>query len=179
MEFGVPPTLARPGSVIVSISEIVAGLALLTASTAVAGAYAALILLSVFTILVGFALARGRRADCNCFGQISAGSVGPGSIARNTILMALCALVIWRAGLDRPVSSTVALVAIASTTLIIGVGAQFWVMFYLLRQNGRMLNRLDELEGNRSRDFPGKAGAVRSSSADSPFTWTRSESAAS
>jgi hypothetical protein len=72
--------------------EIVLG-ALLTAGVAlpVTGLVAAA-LLAVFTVLLAVRLAQGRRPPCACFGRLSTRPVGPGSIVRNLILIALALL---------------------------------------------------------------------------------------
>ena len=50
------------------------------------GACAALALLSIFAIGIGVTLARGRRPDCRCFGQLHSAPVGWPTLIRNGIL---------------------------------------------------------------------------------------------
>ena len=45
-------------------------------------------LLTVFTVLLVIRLAQGRRPPCACFGRWSARPIGPGSVARNVVLIA-------------------------------------------------------------------------------------------
>ncbi len=55
-------------------------------------ALAALVLLVVFTVLIGRKLAAGERPACACFGAWSAAPIGRGHILRNAALAALAFL---------------------------------------------------------------------------------------
>lgn len=57
-------------------------------------AWAAVGLLVAFTALLVVRLAQGRRPVCACFGRFSARPIGPGSVARNVVLIGLAALAI-------------------------------------------------------------------------------------
>lgn len=46
-------------------------------------------LLTAFTTLLVVRLAQGRRPPCACFGTRSARAIGPGSVLRNVVLIAL------------------------------------------------------------------------------------------
>jgi hypothetical protein len=46
-------------------------------------------LLAAFTVLLVVRLAQGRRPPCACFGTRSARPIGPGSVVRNLVLIAL------------------------------------------------------------------------------------------
>jgi hypothetical protein len=52
-------------------------------------ALAAGAMLLVFTVLLVVRLAQGRRPPCACFGAWSTRPVGPGSVVRNVVLIAL------------------------------------------------------------------------------------------
>lgn len=94
LDFGAPAWLARPGAVLLPLSELaVAGLLLLTVS-AWWGALGSLALLMFFTAAVGYHLARGRTPRCHCFGQASSEPVGRLTLLRNLILVALAALIV-------------------------------------------------------------------------------------
>jgi len=69
--------------------ELVAGLALLCGVRPRAGAIIYTVLLSVFTIGVVAAMARGLSFDCGCFGKASAGPVGLKKLAENFAMIAL------------------------------------------------------------------------------------------
>ncbi|MBK9180632.1 MAG: hypothetical protein IPM45_13920 [Acidimicrobiales bacterium] len=55
-------------------------------------AWAAVALLVLFTVLVVARLVQGRRVPCACFGRLSAAPIGPGTIVRNAVLVALAVL---------------------------------------------------------------------------------------
>ena len=108
----------------------------------------------LFIGAIGINLARGRRPDCHCFGQLHASPVGWKTIVRNSALAALAAFVIWRgpdnlvsvsivwSGLSRSESAFLGL-AIALAVL---AAFQMWSLIHVLRQNGRLLLRLESLE---------------------------------
>jgi uncharacterized membrane protein YphA (DoxX/SURF4 family) len=52
-------------------------------------ALAAAALLVVFTVLLVVRLVQGLRPPCACFGALSTRPVGPGSVVRNVVLLAL------------------------------------------------------------------------------------------
>jgi uncharacterized membrane protein YphA (DoxX/SURF4 family) len=49
-------------------------------------------LLGAFTVLVGVRLAQGRRPPCACFGRLSRRPLGPGTLVRNGVLIALAVI---------------------------------------------------------------------------------------
>ena len=69
--------------------ELIAGLALVGGVRPRAGAIVYTVLLSVFTIGVAAAMARGLSFDCGCFGKASAGPVGLKKLAENFAMIAL------------------------------------------------------------------------------------------
>jgi len=69
--------------------ELVAGLALLCGVRPRAGAIVYTVLLSVFTIGVVAAMARGLSFDCGCFGKANAGPIGAMKLAENLVMMAV------------------------------------------------------------------------------------------
>ena len=69
--------------------ELVAGLALVGGVRPRAGAIVYTVLLSVFTLGVVAAMARGLSFDCGCFGKASAGPVGLKKLAENFAIIAL------------------------------------------------------------------------------------------
>jgi uncharacterized membrane protein YphA (DoxX/SURF4 family) len=52
-------------------------------------AWLAVALLGAFTVLIGVRLAQGRRPPCACFGRLSGRRIGPGTLVRNGVLIAL------------------------------------------------------------------------------------------
>jgi peroxiredoxin len=91
--FGAPERLARPLGCLVVGAELAVAVALLWGRARVAGALGAVVLVSVFSAVVVVTVATGRRAECHCFGRLSAGRVGWPSVARNALLGALAGYV--------------------------------------------------------------------------------------
>jgi len=162
-EFGMAPRAAAPAALLLPLAELsVAGLLLFDA-TAPAGAIGALVLLGGFIAAIAVNLARGRRPDCNCFGQLHSKPVGPATLARNGILALLAVIVLAAdqtiaaaraldglAGLDA--ATALALPALVVSVLAFGIGA--WLALHLLRQQGRVLLRLDRLDGGADASVP-------------------------
>lgn len=148
--FGAPPALVGPIAVALPIAELAVAAALLVPATAWAGAVGAIVLLAIFSVAITANLARGRRPDCHCFGQVRSQPVGAQTLARNGAL-ALGAGLIVALGATDPGPSAVAwavstpAVALA-VGLAIGVTVAVAVAFAALRRHGRSLRRVDELE---------------------------------
>jgi peroxiredoxin len=93
--FGLPLALARPAVILLPGLELAVTVALIPTSLAWYGAWGALVLLTVFLIAVGIAMARGRKPDCHCFGQLHSAPVGWPTLVRNGVLAACaCGLVL-------------------------------------------------------------------------------------
>jgi len=89
-DFSVPSAFAQPMMVLLPVLELAVAAALIPASVAWIGARGAVALLCAFMIAVGFAMIRGRKPDCHCFGQLHSAPVGWPTLIRNAVL-ALCA----------------------------------------------------------------------------------------
>lgn len=153
--FGLPLSLAAPLGVALPVVELVVAIALLPAASASWGAIGALVLLGIFIVAVVNLLARGRAADCHCFGQLHSSPVGWSTLARNVALALIAAFVLvgqrgrvgpsyvdWFVGLG-----TVERVALLTATFALGLlAAGAWFGMHLMRQHGRILLRLDALE---------------------------------
>src|SRR5215217_883929 len=85
VDFGVPSTLAAPLGLLLPLGELTVAATLLPASTAWWGALGALALLSVFIVGISINLARGRKPDCHCFGQLHSAPAGWKTLARNGV----------------------------------------------------------------------------------------------
>jgi uncharacterized membrane protein YphA (DoxX/SURF4 family) len=83
------PAVAVP---VVPWVELGLGALLLSGVVRPAVALAAAAMLVVFTGLLAWRVAEGRRVPCACFGRRSTRPVGLGSIARNMVLIALALL---------------------------------------------------------------------------------------
>lgn len=93
--FGVPGVLAKPGMILLPLAELLTAVLLIPISTMWYGAWAALILLGVFLLAVGLAMALGRKPDCHCFGQLHSSPVGWATLVRNVVLAACAGLLVW------------------------------------------------------------------------------------
>ena len=156
VDFGVPSVLAAPLGLLLPLAELVVAAALIPSATAWWGALGALLLLLLFVAGISFNLARGHRPDCRCFGQIHSAPVGWKTLLRNGVLAAIAGFVVWR-GYDGTGPSVVGWVGTFSTVQLVGLVAgviviailvsQWWFLLNLMRQNGRLLVRLEALEG--------------------------------
>jgi peroxiredoxin len=155
INFGVPRSVAAAVGFLLPVAELATAVALVPAATAWWGGTAALVLLLVFIGAIGISLARGRRPDCHCFGQIHSAPVGWKTLLRNAALATVAAFIVWQ-GREDPgpgvggwlSDMTVGqLVAMTGGAVLLGVMAIATYLFVsFMRQNGRILVRLDELE---------------------------------
>ena len=154
-DFGVPAPLTTPLGLLLPLAELVVAAALIPASTAWWGSAGALALLLLFVAGIGANLARGRKPECRCFGQWHSEPAGWNTLARNGFLAAVAGFVLWQ-GYDGAGPSAVGWLASLSAAQAAGVvlglavlgvmAVQGWLLLNLLRQNGRLLMRVDELE---------------------------------
>src|SRR5215218_5672623 len=155
-DFGVPGALAAPLGTLLPLAELAVAAALIPTSTAFWGAVGALVLLLLFVAGIGANLARGRKPDCHCFGQLHSSPAGWSTLARNGVLAAIAAFLVWQ-GLEGEVgpsvigwlgalSTTQLLIVVGGTVVLALVAAQWFFLFGVLRQNGRLLARLNEVE---------------------------------
>jgi peroxiredoxin len=148
--FGVPARLASAGATLLPLVELAIAAALIPASTAGSGALAAVALLAIFSVAIARTLRTGSAPDCNCFGGLTQTEIGRGTLVRNLVLAALAAFVLFSgvtvsafrwvivpAARDRP----------GIAILVVGLAGLSWFCWQLLRQNGRLLLRLEEGEG--------------------------------
>jgi methylamine dehydrogenase accessory protein MauD len=155
IDFGVPSSLATPLGILLPLSELAVAAALIPTSTAWWGALGALALLLLFAVGIGINLARGRKPDCHCFGQLHSAPAGWSTLARNGVLAAVAGFVVWGGYSGAGPSALSWLGTLSSAQLailIVGLGvlglmiAQGWFLVHLLRQHGRLLVRLEALE---------------------------------
>lgn len=153
--FGVPFGLHRPVAAALPWVELAVAALLLLPSTVWWAGLAALLCLSAFTTLIGLNLAQGRRPACNCFGQASPQPISGNSLLRNGALI-VCSLLIVSFGPSHEYSGPVAwwqtfatefdVASILIGVLLVLAMLSGWVVFGLLRQQGRLMLRIDNLE---------------------------------
>ncbi|HST41251.1 MAG TPA: TlpA disulfide reductase family protein [Conexibacter sp.] len=154
-DFGAPARLVAPLALALPLAELALAALLLPAATAPLAALAALALLALFTAALVRALHAGRAPACNCFGALSTRPLGRGALVRNGLLGALAAAVAADglladgrapslAAVSLSGTAVLALAGGAAVALLLSAGA--WFGFELLRQNGRLLRRIEQLE---------------------------------
>jgi len=156
IDFGVPAALASPLGLLLPLSELAVAAALVPAAMAWWGALGALALLLLFVVGISINLARGKKPECHCFGQLHSAPAGWRTLTRNGVLAATAAFVVWQ-GQDGAGPGVLGWIGDLSTAqlaaLVLGLvalallGGQWWLLLNLLRQNGRLLTRIEALEG--------------------------------
>lgn len=164
VDFGVPDRLAGPLGRLLPLAELAVGVALIPAATALWGALGALVLLVVFVAGIALNLARGKKPECRCFGQLHSAPAGWETLARNGVLLAVAGFVLWqgRDGAGPGALSWVGHLSLAQLGTLLGglvvlglLVGQWWFLVHLLRQNGRLLVRIEALEGRVGMDEAG------------------------
>jgi len=155
-DFGLPFSLAAPLGLLLPLAELAVAAALIPASTALYGATGALALLLLFIVGIGVNLARGRKPECHCFGQLHSAPAGWKTLARNGVLAAVAGFVLWEGYEGGAGPSALAWLGALSTAQLLGLlggvvvlallAGQWWFLVHLLRQNGRLLVRLEAVE---------------------------------
>jgi peroxiredoxin/uncharacterized membrane protein YphA (DoxX/SURF4 family) len=155
--FGVPAVLVRPVGTALPVVELGVAGALLFGALARAAAVVAIGMLLIFLFAISVNVAHGRRPECRCFGQLHASPLSRWTLVRNGALMAMATVVAlqgpgpptrrlvgWTADLDAPAAAAV----VAGGALAALGTLNAWLLVTALRQNGRMLLRLEELEAS-------------------------------
>jgi peroxiredoxin/uncharacterized membrane protein YphA (DoxX/SURF4 family) len=157
-DFGIPAPLASPLGIFLPLAELAVAIALVPAVSAWWGALGASVLLLLFVAGISANLARGRKPDCHCFGQLHSSPAGWSTLARNGLLIAIAGFVLWEGredgglGVASEASWAVErvpgqLVGLIAGVAVLGVmAAQWWFLVHLLTQIGRLLVRLESLE---------------------------------
>jgi peroxiredoxin len=165
-DFGVPRPAVRAGSLLLPLTELACAVLLLPVTTTYAAGVAALLLLLLFVAAVGVNLARGRRPACHCFGQLAAKPIGSLTLVRNLLLAGVAGFFVF-AGRDRVGfdlfgwagqrvesaggiggGSMLAWVGVVLGAASLAVSIVVLVLLVqLVAQNGRLLVRLEGLEG--------------------------------
>ena len=149
--FGVPRWLAAPSARLLPAAEIAVAVLLLPASTVPWAAGLALVLLLTFSAGIAVSLARGRTPDCHCFGGLHSRPASPATLGRNLGLAAVAGGVAWAGWDGQTGPSAVAWavdapgVALLVTSYALSAGLAVGLVA-LLRQNGRLLLRVEALE---------------------------------
>lgn len=146
--FGVPTRLRGAIGLGLPVFELIVAVGLVFVASAAWAAVVAVALLLVFCVAIVRLLARGETPDCHCFGGVSSAPVGRGTLARNLVLAALAGFVAvaeWDGGgMSVPrLAADLGAVAIVLGVAMVLHGAFSWQLF---KQNGRLLERVSDLE---------------------------------
>lgn len=118
--------LGKWGALALAMGECAIGVQLASGYGIEVGASIALVVLTVFSVVLGVLLSRGFAGRCACFGGVVGDSIGASQIARNISLAAVAGLVAARAGttdcVARPLSE-VSWWAWASALVVLAAGA--------------------------------------------------------
>jgi hypothetical protein len=141
--FGVADRHAAAVAVLLAGAELAVAGGLLVNAAAWWAAAGAIALLALFSGAIVRVLRRGETPDCRCFGRLHSAPVGRATLVRNALLAVVAAVILVRApGAPAPLSWTaVAIASAVALALLVG-----WLVVELLRRNGRLLARIDELE---------------------------------
>jgi Methylamine utilisation protein MauE len=96
IDFCVRGALATPLGVLLPLAELSLAVALLLPSPAWYGSLRALAVLLLFVTAIGLNLARGRRPDCRCFGQLQSAPVDRSTPVRDAALAAVGSFINWQ-----------------------------------------------------------------------------------
>jgi peroxiredoxin len=160
--FGIGLGPRRPLAIALPLVELAIAAALLPAASAPYAGVVAFGLLAAFTVAVARVLRRGEQVDCNCFGSLGSSPVSGWTLARNLALLVPAGIVAV-AGWGDPGPSAVAWIGdLGSTALLAILGGAglavavlaFAFAWQLMRQNGRLLERLDALDGGTGEGAP-------------------------
>jgi uncharacterized membrane protein YphA (DoxX/SURF4 family)/thiol-disulfide isomerase/thioredoxin len=154
VDFGGPSVLARPMAWLLPVWELACAAALMVPATTRWAGVATFATLLVFIAAIALSLARGRRPDCHCFGQVHSQPVGWTTVARNAALAAVALFIAFQTPASADVAMTNATagpdVSSVSTMLVwtaLGLSSfTLFLAFQLLRQNGRLLVRIEAIE---------------------------------
>jgi peroxiredoxin len=156
LDFGVSNKVLGPLAVSLPPIELAVGLLLFVPKSAFWGSISALFLLSIFTAVLATTLVRGKRPVCHCFGQFNSKPIGWPTIARNVLFVICAAFILKESGSSNDQSALKLAVTWLDRFLIyphVGlvvvliVLTQSWLLLNLMRQHGRLLIRIDALEG--------------------------------
>lgn len=166
LDFGAPAFLALPLALLLPWVELACAVALIPAGSAWWGAAGTLALLLLFIAGVGISLVRGRRPDCHCFGQLYSSPIGWKTIARNAVFSGMAVVILsqgrknlavsyidWLGAISRFDAAVLAFTLVIATLAAFGI----WSLFHLLRQNGRLLLRLEAVEAKLGITAPAPA----------------------
>lgn len=157
--FGVPVRLRPVAARLIPVLAMGVGIGLLPATSAWPAAIGAFGLLIVFALAIVANLVQGRSPQDHCFGQLSSATLSWRTVRRNSALIAGTIVIAVRgpAGFMPGMVARLSLPearGLAAVAVIVGImSIEILSLAGVLRQNGRLLLRLEVLEA-----FLGRAG---------------------
>lgn len=144
--FGAPAAIRSRLRGILFLAELVVAVAVFVAPRW--GLLGAAALLTVFCVVVAGNLAAGKHPECRCFGNLSSGKLSWLTFVRNAILAGLAITAGFAdsrhfISVSTPVSIRAMLLVLGGSVVVI---AGFWFAIHLLRNQGRLLRRIESLE---------------------------------
>ena len=151
--FGVPEVLAGPLSWILVLAELSLAVALVPWISFRFGAIGAFALFLLFSIAIGVSVAKGKKTNCHCFGQLHSAPIGWKTIARNVGLTILAAILVlqretaissdfdlWMSSLTNP-QRIIFAVSSAGAILLVVV---LFLLLKILNQQKELLAQIEE-----------------------------------
>jgi len=154
-QFGVRGPVGRIVARVLPTVEIAVGALLVWSRAAEIAAAVAAALLLCFVVGVVISVVRGRSVQCHCFGGISSEPIGWRTVVRNAVLFAAAVVVAVGASSQAPMSlahdlgrASIGIVLALAGLLAAALAIAFlaWFAVSVVRQNGRMLARIENLE---------------------------------
>lgn len=139
--FGAPEWLAPALSSILPIAELAIAAGLLFVATTPLSAIAAVLMLGLFIIAIGVNLARGRKPDCHCFGQLYSRPLGWSTLIRNLIFAGFAGFILWQGRIQTDVSISSMLAELNLTQRLLLSGALAIVVSLSIYLLYRRMNR--------------------------------------
>lgn len=155
LDFGLPTWASSPVAILLPLAEFAVAVLLIPFSTVPWGSLGAIALLLLFITGISVNLVLGRKPECNCFGQLHSMPIGWPTLARNCALVGGAVFVFWEGhngslmnvvGWSKGLSNAETVGIFLGTIVLVVMAGQGWLAFHLLRQNGRLMSRMDALE---------------------------------
>lgn len=150
-EFGIPTALQPQLAWLMPTCELAIAFMLTLATSTWWSAIVGATLLALYNAVLAYKLLQGQRPSCNCFGQQDATPIGPATLLRNGGLLSMAGALIYAgpAYAHAPLWPHLAEILVTAPTLSICIAVmvlQWWLLLHALRQNGRLILRMDTLE---------------------------------
>ena len=158
-DFGISRWLLAPVAICLPAIELTTAVLLLLSQSAWIGSITGLALLLIFNASIITNLAVGKTPNCNCFGQLHSKPIGWSTFGRNAAFASAAGLLCWQLPKYR-YQSLLNVAAFLSrgeiAALIVGIAGfagllvEAFFVLHVLRQNGRLLIRIEALERAKS-----------------------------